>query len=214
MPLVKKIGTDAGVLGLWEMLEPLDELEHKFNFSRKEKSEYSAIKSIRRKTEYLCARLLTEILIGKKVEIIYLESGKPVLINEHHHISISHSKNLVAVLISKIYQTGIDTETTDRNIDMVTKRFLSPEEAKHIQESSYPQIEKIVYWCAKESIFKCTQNQGIHFNTQIAIEPFQYQKEGYFFGKLILENSTEKYKLWYFPFKNNMIVYCVPLIEN
>lgn len=214
MPLVKNIITEAGVLGIWELSESVQELETIFSFSVKEMDDYCQINSEKRKTEYLSARLLTSILLGEKVEITYLESRKPMLKNNSSFISISHSNNLVAVLITPNHPVGIDAELINRNIDHVAKRFLSVDEATHIEKSANPQTEKILYWCAKESIFKCTPNQGIQFNSQIAIEPFLLKDKGLFFGRLILEHSIEAYKLWYFTYKNNMIVYCVLLNDK
>lgn len=214
MPLVKKIITEAGVLGVWELTESLQKLENIFSFSVKEMEEYCHINSVKRKIEYLSTRLLITALLDEKDEIIYLDSGKPVLKKNSSFISISHSNNLVSVLITQNHPVGIDAELINRNIDHVAKRFLSVEEATHIKKSANPQTEKILYWCAKESIFKCTPNQGIQFNSQIAIEPFLLKDKGFFFGKTILEHKIEAYKLWYFRYKNNMIVYCVPLNDK
>jgi 4'-phosphopantetheinyl transferase len=211
MPLVKKITTEAGILGIWELLETAEELEQLIQLADNEKVAYRQIKTERRKTEFLTIRILTQLLSGKKVEIEYLPTRKPRLKNDSSFISISHSQNLVAVLIAKKHQVGIDVEQVDRNIGNVAKRFLSDNEADDIQHLTNPQIGKILYWCAKESIFKCTQNQGIQFNTQILIKPFQLSGEGTFRGKLIIGEKIENYKLWYFSYKNNTVVYCVPL---
>ena len=211
MPLVKKIKAEAGILEIWELIETIYELERIFNFSEKEREEYQQIKNERRKAEYLSIRIMTQQILGKKVEIAYLPSRKPVLKNDTSFISVSHSKNLVAVLITKKHHVGIDTELIDRNIDRVAKRFLSAEEVNHIRQFKNQQIGKILYWCAKESIFKCTPHDGIQFNSQILIIPFRHENKGSFFGMLKTDSGHENFKLWYFPFKNNMVVYCVPL---
>ncbi len=211
MPLVKKIITEAGILGIWELLETVYELMHIFDFSENEKQEFVQIKNERRKAEYLSTRLLAQILLEKKVEIEYLPSRKPELKNESTFISISHSENLVAVLIAEKHHVGIDAERIDRNINQVANRFLSADEADHIQHLKDSQVGKILYWCAKESIFKCTPHEGVQFNTQISIEPFQPKSEGFFVGSLKTEDCIENYRLWYFHYKNNMVVYCVPL---
>ena len=214
MPLVKKIATEAGILGIWELLETVSELEQLFQLTESENDEYQQIKFERRKTEYLAIRILTQILSGKKVEIEYLPSRKPRLKNESSFISISHSQNLVAVLIAANHRIGIDAEQVDRHIGNAAKRFLSDKEADDIQHLEDQQIGKILYWCAKESIFKCTQNQGILFNKQILILPFQPYDKGTFHGSLTIGEKIENYKLWYFKYKNNMVVYCVPLDSN
>lgn len=214
MPLVKKIINEVGILGIWELLESVSELEQIIHLSDKEKTEYRQIKFERRKTEFLSTRILTQILISKKAEIEYLPSRKPKLRGESSHISISHSKNIVAVLITTKHPAGIDVEQIDRHIGRAAKRYLSDKEADDVQHFEDPQIGKILYWCAKESIFKCTFHQGIQFNRQISIAPFQTFDEGSFKGTLTTGSAIENYKLWYFRYKNNMVVYCVPMNIN
>ena len=211
MPLIKKIITEAGIIGIWELLETSNELEKIFQFTNDEKTDYERLKFNKRKTEFLSTRLLIEILIGKKVEIDYLLSREPILKNESQFISISHSNDLVAVFLSSKCRIGIDVEQVDRNIGNAAKRFLSVKETENIECLDNPQIGKIIYWCAKESIFKCTLQGRILFNQQIAIEPFLLKEEGTFHGTLKTNSGIENFKLNYFQYKNNMVVFCVPL---
>ena len=214
MPFVKKIETESGILGIWELDETANELEEVFQFSSAEKSEYQQLKFDKRKIEYLSTRLLIEILADKKIEIDYHSSREPLLRNESLFISISHSDNLVAVFLSSECRVGIDVERIDRNVEQVATRFLSSKESGDIQLMVDQQIGKILYWCAKESIFKCTFQKRILFSQQINISPFLFNEEGSFYGSLITDSGTENFKLSYFQLKNNMIVFCVPLSFN
>lgn len=208
MPFAKKIETEVGTIGIWEITETADILSSEFSFSPMEFLEYNGIRAEKRKVEYLAARLILQKLFDKKDEIHYHESGKPVLINSNVHISISHSANLVVVMVSN-QKNGIDVELTNRNIDRVARRFLSQDEYSHIQELENSQLAKIIYWGAKESIFKCSDYQGVNFYKQILIYPFPFENAGSFTGKLIANEITEYFKLWYFKFQNNIVVYCV-----
>lgn len=208
MPFAKKIETEVGIIGIWEITETADILSSEFSFSPAEYLEFNAIRAEKRKIEYLAARIILKQLLGKKLEIEYHDSGKPLLVNSELHISISHSANVVAVMVSN-QKNGIDVELTNRNIDRVAKRFLSQDEFLHIQQLENSQLAKIIYWGAKESIFKCSDYQGINFYKQIIIAPFPVENEGSFTGKLIAEGITEHFELWYFIFQNNMVVFCV-----
>ncbi len=208
MPFVKKIDTEIGVLGIWELTEPPSSLLSAFNFSETERIEFGKIKFEKRKTEYLATRLLLECLLNEKTEIVYLSSGKPTLKNNPLNISISHSANLVAILISA-HKIGIDVEIENRPIDKVVHRFLSQTEMLDVQNSMNEQKTKIIYWGAKESIFKTTDFNGVKFDRQISISPFNLEPEGCFSGKLTMEEVEESYKIWYFSYQNNSIVYCV-----
>lgn len=205
MPIIEKINTEAGVLGIWKLSESASELISNFQFSEKEKEEFDKIKVERRKKEYIATRLLLKGLIDKKPKISYLESGKPVLKNSHENISISHSSEFIVILISE-KNIGIDVENTHRNIKKIANRFLCEEELNYIQNMADPQTATILYWSAKEAIFKCTDDDGILFDKQIFIQPFEIKTEGNFNATL---NKDTRYKLWYFFIENNVVVYCV-----
>ena len=208
MPFVKKIATEIGVLGIWELTETVPSLLSAFDFSEREKAEFSRIKFEKRKGEYLATRLLLKSLLSTKTEIVHLASGKPMLLNNPLNISISHSANLVVILLSP-HKVGIDVEIENRPIDKVAHRFLSHAEMLEVEKAMDKQKAQIVYWGAKESIFKTTGFNGVQFDRQIAISPFPLQTEGCFFGKLTAAEIEENYKLWYFSHQNNSIVYCV-----
>ncbi len=214
MPVVKKIVTETGVLGLWELNESVSSLESAFQFSEAEWEKYRQFKSEKRKAEYLSTRLLTEALLGQKQEIEYHLTGKPELINLTHHITISHSTDLVAVFISEDEPAGIDVENINRNVDGITRRYLNDDEMNFTQSFENQQVGKILCWCAKESIFKCTPRAGILFNSHIVLNPFRLEKSGHFTGDLKVDGDIEKFSLWYFQYKNNLVVYCVPLRYN
>jgi phosphopantetheinyl transferase len=208
MPFVKKIEVKKGILGIWEITESAESLSSTFHFSENEEVEYQKFKGEKRQVEYLATRLLLQQLLNKKTEITYLKSGRPVLKDSSLQISISHSAQLVTIVISNDL-VGIDVENVNRQIDRVTKRFLHPEESGWIEKSENRQFLKILFWCAKEAIFKCSCQAGVQFDTQIFIPPFDFGKTDYFKGKLTSANEVENYNLWYFYFQNNMIVHCV-----
>ncbi|HSO87636.1 MAG TPA: 4'-phosphopantetheinyl transferase superfamily protein [Draconibacterium sp.] len=208
MPFVKKIEVKKGILGIWEITESAESLSSTFHFSENEEVEYHKFKGEKRQVEYLATRLLLQQLLNKKTEITYLKSGRPVLKDSSLQISISHSAQLVTIVISNDL-VGIDVENVNRQIDRVTKRFLHPEESGWIEKSENRQFLKILFWCAKEAIFKCSCQAGVQFDTQIFIPPFDFGKTDYFKGKLTSANEVENYNLWYFYFQNNMIVHCV-----
>ena len=208
MPFVKKIELEHGTLGIWELTESAESLMADFQFSENEKVEFKKFSFQKRRSEYIAIRLLLQQLIGEKTEIVYQKSGRPLLINSPLNISISHSSDLVVVLISD-KSVGIDVENVNRNIIPVAKRFLHYEELAWIEKTGNMQNLMILCWGAKESIFKCTRQSGIQYDTQIFIPPFEFEKSDFFKGKLITLNGEELFNLWYFYFKNNMIVYCV-----
>lgn len=205
MSFAEKIETKNGLLGIWKLDDSVSELTAQFRFTAHEKVEFAKIKNEKRKKEYLATRLLLNYLLSGKYEIEYLESGKPQLKNSKQNITISHSANFVALCISD-RNIGIDIENTERNINNITGKFLHPNELKDIENTPDKQVSTVLYWSAKEALFKCTDDTGIQFNEQIIIQPFEIKKEGNFTATL---NKTEQYNLWYSFYENNVIVICV-----
>lgn len=212
MPFVTEIQTKFGRAGIWELSESPPELIEYFQFTPLEKIEFEKINAPKRQAEYLTSRLLLQKMLRRKSEIIYQPDGRPVLKESPLNVSISHSANLVVVLLSDS-GCGVDTELRNRNIENVAKRFLHPDEISHIESSGNRQFLQMVHWCAKEAIFKCSRQHGIQFDEQIKIDPFNADNAPFFSGKLFMANTTEYFNLQLMEFKNNIIVFCVE-IEN
>jgi phosphopantetheinyl transferase len=62
---------------------------------------------------------------------------------------------------------------------------------KHIDKTQDPAFTRILYWCAKEALFKCTPLEGIDFKNQLLIKPFlPVSGSGNFYGQLINKQSA------------------------
>lgn len=208
MPIVKKIKHNSGIIGIWKLSETVNDLVSIFHFSENEKDYFSNIKAESRKKEFMAVRLLLENILNKKTEINYLKSGKPILSSNDFNISITHSEELVVVFVSN-NKIGIDVERTNRRIEKIASRFLHPSEHEFIRSLDNPQKATILYWSAKEAIFKCTDHSGILFDKEIRILPFDIKDAGNFNGILVYEKTQAHYYLCYFFYENNVIVSCV-----
>lgn len=209
MPLIEKIKSESGTIGIWELQESADDLLKNCQLHPADSERLNAFRSEKRCREFLASRLILQNLFPGYPQIVYTETvGKPVLKESELHISITHSANLAAVYISE-KKVGIDVEQLDRNIDKVVQRFVAPQEIDFIEKGSHPQLAKIMLWAAKEAIYKCSGLPGILFNKQILIENFDYRAQNHFSGKLLYQGITTKYRLNYHIVKNNVLVYCV-----
>lgn len=206
MPFLKKIETPEGVIGIWELAENSSELQTDFQFSNSEKTTFESLKIEKRKKEFLAVRLLLNEILDKKAEIIYDERGKPTIEDSGYNVSISHSAQLAVVFLSK-KNIGIDAENIHRHIHPVVNRFLSKKEKEQTSNTSDAQTAQIIYWSAKEAIFKCTREKNIQFNTEISIQP--ETKPGKLHGMMLKNNRTAHFELRYFFHQNNVVVYCV-----
>lgn len=196
-----------GLLGVWDLSETCSALLDDFHFSEKEQREFNKITNDKRRCEYLAVRLLLQKMMQKKKELYYTNSGKPFL-EENIHISISHSSELAVVLLTD-KPAGVDVESLQRKTDKIASRFLSDSESQHIQSTPDPAFTRILYWCAKEALFKCTPLEGIDFKSQLLIKPFHpVSGSGNFCGQLIENNQPANFVFHYFIMNNNAIVYC------
>lgn len=208
MGLNKKIETEDGLIGIWKLEESPEELLQRITLSADDELKYKSITHENRRCEFLASRLLLHDLLNRQIKIHYNEKGKPELKNSPLNISISHSGNFACIFLSE-KRIGIDIELATRSIDRVATRFLHSEEKEHISKLNNQQLTKIIYWSAKEAIFKSSDTQGIRFNQQIRIENFDPELDQRFFANLHLPVKSMRFQLHYLSVENNVLVYCV-----
>jgi len=209
MPLIEKIANQNGTIGVWELKETVADLLKSCILNSDDTARLATFKAEKRRKEFLATRILLHNLIPENTPIIYRdEFGKPSLINSDLNISITHSADLAAIILSE-KNIGIDVEQLQRNIDKVVTRFASTAEIEFIESSKDPQFVKILLWAAKEAIFKCSGIHGVQFNEQIAITPFDYNAHSCFTGALRHPEKEVSYDLFFRIIKNNILVYCV-----
>jgi phosphopantetheinyl transferase len=115
----------------------------------KEELLLNAVLNENRKQEFLQIRKLRNDTIGK-IEILYSESGKPLLTNSSDFISLSHSQNFIGILKAP-FNVGLDIEEINERILKVKKRFLNEDEILLIGNK----IENLtIAWTIKEALFK------------------------------------------------------------
>ncbi len=168
MPLIFNQYQNTYRLALWSLTEPLEFFEEEVKLSSSDKIAYNNITSKYRKKEWLAVRYMLKQTLGFWPHIIYTESGKPLLKNHTRHLSISHSRSMVGILLCTNPFAGIDIEHIERNADRIAPRFLSETEKKFIEQNP-GKNNTILYWCAKEAIYKAVNEQNILFSKQIAI---------------------------------------------
>jgi len=204
MPLLLNQYENSFRLALWKLTEDVDFFENKAHLSTADIKLYKKISNETRKKEWLAVRILLNDVLGFWPNISYMETGKPILNNHTRHLSISHSREMVGILLCTSPYAGIDIEKTTRNIDKVLTRFLSPKELENIQSCQNP-FCKIIHWCAKEAIFKSINEPNIDFSSQIKIE--RIVEDGTIFGRFISEKNEFTLDLKYMTIDEHLIVW-------
>jgi 4'-phosphopantetheinyl transferase EntD len=125
-----------------------------------------------RKREWLSVRTLLKRLLGEEKEIAYTDFGKPYLADNSCHISISHTKDFVAVIWGKEKEVAIDIERISSRVENIRSRFMSEPEESNLSKEN-PVIHLLLHWSAKESLFKLLPENDIEFKSQLHIRPFE-----------------------------------------
>lgn len=130
-------------LGLWRMDEPQE--------------------GTPRQRERLAEQLLlTAMMDGDtSYSIDHEPSGKPFLTSPltplTSHLSISHTRGYVVMLISEDSGVGVDIEYRSDRVERIASRFIRPDEQVETTD------EKLLLWSAKEAVYKLFSEDRLAF---------------------------------------------------
>lgn len=168
MPLVYYQSLQRAEVGVWSIEEP-----EQFFYAALEEMDFPmeiglAIRHPEKKLQWFASRYLLSRLYPHAITLV--DGRKPYLFNGPH-VSISHSQQLVAVMIGEA-MAGVDLQWPDPKLEKVAPRFTSPEECLRVALGS-PLDTLTAIWAIKEAVFK-------HYGTelpfrQIEIKDYDHQ---------------------------------------
>jgi 4'-phosphopantetheinyl transferase len=195
----------SGKVGIWEIIENEEELFKLANLDAGEKHYLGQIKAEKRRKEWLSVRALVNTLMGKSCKITYQETGKPIITEHSLFISVSHTDGFVAVSLNNKEETGIDIQTKGDKINKIKHKFLGEAELACIKTNKDSE-KLLVFWCAKESLYKLYGKKEVIFNKDLFISPFELETSGTLNGSVSKE-ELKNYLLHYYIFTKFVIVY-------
>ncbi len=208
MPLIfKEKFLEDCLFGIWEIGETYEELLSEVHLYPGERERLLGFRSDARKIEFLSVRILLKALIGTCGPIIYSDRNKPYLHQNDYRISISHSRNLTSIMLSKTKKIGIDLEYMSHKIRKVQHKFINDDEYITSDDSKL-RYHLYIHWCAKESLFKLCDKQDINFRRNLTIEVFEPLDYGIIYGWVDNIYWHDKFELNYFTINNYVVVYC------
>ena len=92
---------------------------------------------------------------NQKIQFYYGTHGKPHLLNDHYHFSLSHSGQYAAFADSS-FPIGIDIEQTRKADFRIAEAYFSSQELQFLQNSPDPDSAFFMVWTAKEAYLKMT----------------------------------------------------------
>ena len=129
-----------------------------------EKVIYHSFRSIKRKHEFYFTRVLWQ-QFNTASPIQYNERGRPLC--SPGHISISHSRDVIAIALDEDHHTGIDVEYISPKITSVAKKFLSARDEQLFNATDVTLLT--VCWSIKEAIYKMEDIPGLSFKEHIHV---------------------------------------------
>ncbi|MCJ8212090.1 4'-phosphopantetheinyl transferase superfamily protein [Mucilaginibacter sp. RS28] len=199
---------DDTEFALWRIEEEADELYGQLQLNDEEKAYVDKLSSGKRHLHWLGTRVLlrkmlrTDEYIDCKVD----SHGKPYLVNLPYHISLSHSFDFAAVMLSKSRPVGIDIEQVKQKVERIAHKFMRPEELAAIKPER--KIEQLyVCWCAKEAVYKCYGQKEVSFADHILLQPFDFQHHGVVDARLKKEDINLPYEVNYLQYEDYMVGY-------
>jgi len=154
------------------------------------------VKSIKRKCEWLTTHKVLHELLLEQVTYKYDSLGKPILNNRNERVSISHSRNYSAVIVSNEKRVGIDIEELNPRILKISKKFINLSEQIFIDNQNLKTELLYLIWCAKEALYKLSETY-LDFKEHIFIEDFILSNSGSFNAKTFHPENTQQYTLSY-----------------
>ena len=197
-------------LGIWRMDESLNALHRLIRISTDDLATLNGFNSEYRKLEWLTTRVLVSQLLSATTEIpiAYNSNGKPRLVNSKYSISISHTKNFVAVLLSEKAHVGIDLETIQPRIEKIAQRFITVQEEQFI-ETDKKMIYQHVIWGTKEVLFKIYSKGALNFLENLHVKKFQLEVQGEIKGEIVKGDVRKEFNVFYEQWDKLMLVYAM-----
>ncbi|OHT46001.1 4'-phosphopantetheinyl transferase family protein [Flavobacterium tructae] len=176
MPLFETIQfNETTKILVWHITESFEELVSNVVLKEKTQLRLNGMKSVMHQRAFLSVRMLIQEMGFTDQDLHYDEFGKPYF-NCENHISITHSHDFAAIIISD-KTVGIDMELQRDKILRIADKFVETENSYLNTQNTPDYIRELtVIWGAKEAIFKIRNEKGISFKDHISVDAFSLDK--------------------------------------
>lgn len=114
-------------------------------------------------------RYVVDYLLSERynLTISRRSNGSPFLVGDDRSVSISHTKDIVALYVSDNV-CGVDIEFCSRNASRVSRKFTDSDEIS-VAQSVYSKNAELLIWCAKEALYKMCGVDGAEFKSDFRL---------------------------------------------
>jgi len=214
MPLLaNKIISPGTSLGMWEITENSDSLKWELQWGKDDIKAYQSLNDPKRSMQWLSSRVLLRKMMNTS-EFINLqidEFGKPYLKDSKLKLSISHSENLVGVLISE-HECGLDIEhMKPERIEKLCTKYMTENELDNCNMKEFRMEKLYLYWSAKEALYKLYGKRKIDFKQNLKIYPFEWHPGGVIRARIEKSNYLNELVVSYDVINDYIVAYAVDM---
>ncbi|WP_026451076.1 4'-phosphopantetheinyl transferase family protein [Aequorivita capsosiphonis] len=174
MPLYKTITINPSTkVFIWKIEESFEALSEGIFLTKKCSRRVENMKSDLHRRGFMSIRHLMALEGFTDHDLYYDENGKPHLTGDKH-ISITHSFNFSAIIISD-FEVGIDIEKQRNKILRIAHKFTPIEEYRTMANDDALMRKLTIVWCAKESLYKSFSEKGVSFLQHIDVDEFSME---------------------------------------
>lgn len=206
MPLYKTLNISENTqLLVWKVTETANELGGQVVLKDSCSARIGAMKSEQHRRAFLSVRKLMQEIGYTDLDMYYDAEGKPHL-KDGRHISITHSYNFAAIIVSDI-GIGIDMEIRREKVIKIADKFIDREFDFLDKADISEYVRKlIIIWGVKEALYKMFSKPGLSFKQNIDVHAFDpAQNSGT--ASVHFENLSGTYKFYFEEIEDFTLVY-------
>lgn len=198
-------------LGVWKVEETIEDLRSRLILDDEELAFYRRLNKGKRNLHWLSSRVLIRNLLNTDhfIEVRGDEYGKPHLVNFPYELSITHSEDFAAVMISK-QRVGVDIEEIRPKIKRIAHKFATEQEQAMLSTDEAEAIRQLfVIWTGKETLYKLYGKREMNFRRHMSFEPFQLGSPGTAKGWIRKSGWEQQFEVTFEELNGYMLAYSI-----
>jgi phosphopantetheinyl transferase len=176
MPLLYQQNINEHIIwALWRVDEPVD-------FFALEGYEANRISHPQKRKQHLAGRYVLKMLLPdldlKTISVA--ENKKPFIMGSEIDFSITHSDNLVGVIVGRGTRVGMDIEFANQRVLDLSHKFMTTADFSTFYNDDFSDQEKAtIAWTMKESAFKLNGIPGVDFKGDLRLIAVEKKQDGW-----------------------------------